>query len=51
MTEPEPLQLVDRTYVCFRGRRLRFIISSGHSRTQLKSLTNVLLAGRAGISD
>ncbi len=47
MTEPEPLQQVDRTYVLFRGRKLSYF--SGCDYFRLASHPRVLAALQAGV--
>jgi 7-keto-8-aminopelargonate synthetase-like enzyme len=47
MTEPEPLQQVDRTYVLYRGRRLSYF--SGCDYFRLSSHPRVLEAVRNGL--
>src|SRR5215470_11384615 len=48
MTEPEPLQQVDRTYVRFRGRKLSYF--SGCDYFRLASHRKVVAALRAGVA-
>ena len=47
MTEPEPLQQIGRTYVCYRGRRLSYF--SGCDYFRLASHPEVIAAMRAGL--
>src|SRR4051812_48816423 len=48
MTEPEPLQQIDRTYVRFRGRKLSYF--SGCDYFRLASHPRVIAAVEAGLS-
>ena len=47
MTEPEPLQQIGRTYVCYRGRKLSYF--SGCDYFRLASHPEVIAAMRAGL--
>src|SRR5690242_20367241 len=49
MTEPEPLQQIDRTYVRFRGRKLSYF--SGCDYFRLSSHPKVLSALKSGLKN